>query len=94
MVGKTEDKHKTRLQAMEKYHSGQKLAEIDLELRGMGELYGTKQAGMPDFKCADLSDLQMLQDARDWAIKILKEDVSLEKYPLLKKRVEEGEVFF
>jgi ATP-dependent DNA helicase RecG len=94
MVGKTEDKHKTRLQAMEKYHSGQKLAEIDLELRGMGELYGTKQAGMPDFKCADLSDLQMLQDARDWAIKILQEDVSLEKYPLLKKRVEEGEVFF
>jgi hypothetical protein len=36
----------------------------------------------------------MLQDARDWAIKILEEDVSLEKYPLLKKRVEEGEVFF
>ena len=94
MVGKTEDKHKARLQAMEKYHSGQKLAEIDLKLRGMGELYGTKQAGMPDFKCADLSDLQMLQDARDWAIKVLEEDVSLEKYPLLKKRVEEGDVFF
>lgn len=94
MTGKTEDKHKARLQAMEKYHSGQKLAEIDLELRGMGELYGTKQAGMPDFKCADLSDLQMLQDARDWALKILEEDVTLEKYPKLKKKVEEGEVFF
>lgn len=94
MVGKTEDKNKARLNAMEKFHSGQKLAEIDLELRGMGDLYGTKQAGMPDFKCADLSDLQMLQDARDWAIKILEEDVSLEKYPKLKKKVEEGEVFF
>ena len=94
MVGKTEDKHKTRLQAMEKHHSGQKLSEIDLKLRGMGELYGTKQAGMPDFKCADLSDLQMLQDARDWAIKILEEDVTLKKFPLLKKKIEEGEVFF
>ncbi len=94
MVGKTEDKHKARLQAMEKHHSGQKLSEIDLELRGMGELYGTKQAGMPDFKCADLSDLQMLQDARDWAIKILGEDITLEKYPRLKTKVESGDVFF
>jgi len=94
MVGKAKDKHKTRLQAMEKHHSGQKLSEIDLELRGMGELYGTKQAGMPDFKCADLSDLQMLQDARDWAIKVLKEDVTLKKYPKLKAKVESGEVFF
>ena len=89
-----ETKHTTRLKSMEKHHSGQKLAEIDLELRGMGELYGTKQSGMPDFKCADLTDLQMLQDTRDWAIKILETDITLNKYPALKKRVEEGDVFF
>ncbi len=92
----TEDdmKHTKRLKSMEQHTSGQKLAEIDLELRGMGELYGTKQSGMPDFKCADLSDLQMLQDTRDWAIKILEEDITLDKYPQLKKRIEEGDVFF
>jgi ATP-dependent DNA helicase RecG len=89
-----DQKRTTRLSAMEKYTSGQKLSEIDLELRGMGELYGTKQSGVPDFKCADLSDLALLQDARDWALKILAEDVMLDKYPLLKTRVESAEVYF
>ncbi len=94
LMTEEETQSTTRLRAMEKYTSGQKLAEIDLELRGMGELYGTKQAGMPDFKCADLTDLQMMQDARDWAIEILEEDLSLKQYPKLKKQVEAGDIFF
>ncbi len=87
-------KRTMRLSAMEKYQSGQKLSEIDLKLRGMGELYGTKQSGLPDFKCADLSNLQMLQDARDWALKILEEDVMLDRYPRLKNRIESADVYF
>lgn len=94
MCGKAEHKNKTRLRSMEKHHSGQKLAEIDLELRGMGDVYGTKQSGMPDFKVADLTNLPLLESAKDWAEKILAEDVTLEKYPALKKRIESQDVYF
>lgn len=94
MCGKPDDKNKTRLKALEQYDQGQKLAEIDLKLRGMGEIYGRRQSGMPDFKVADLSDLQMLQDTRDWALKILNEDVNLAKYPELKRKTESGNVYF
>lgn len=94
MVGKTEDKNKTRLRAMEKSNNGHYLAEVDLKLRGMGELYGTRQSGLPDFKCADITNTEMLQSARDWAIKILKQDLELQKYPLLRKQIEEEAVYF
>lgn len=94
MCRKPDDKNKTRLKALEQHHQGQKLAEIDLKLRGMGEIYGRRQSGMPDFKVADLSDLEMLQDTRNWALKILREDINLRAYPALKKKVESGEVYF
>lgn len=94
MVGKKDDAQKERLRAMEKSNDGLYLSEIDLKLRGMGELYGTRQSGLPDLRCADLTDVEMLQNARDWALKILKEDLELKAYPALKKRVEEGEVYF
>jgi len=94
MCGKTEDKNKARLRAMEKHHEGQKLAEIDLQLRGMGEVYGTRQSGMPDFKVADLSNIALLESARHWAQQILSQDVGLTKYPGLKARIEMNEVYF
>jgi ATP-dependent DNA helicase RecG len=94
MVGNFEDKNKTRLRAMEQSNDGRYLAEIDLKLRGMGELYGTRQSGLPDFRCADISNIEMLQSARDWAITILKEDTELQNYPLLKKHLDEGAVYF
>ncbi len=94
MVGKKDDAQKQRLRAMEKSNNGMYLAEVDLKLRGMGEIYGTRQSGLPDLKCADLTNLELLQKARDWAISILKEDVTLESYPALKREVERGEVYF
>ena len=45
-----------RLLAVEQTHDGFKLAEIDLEIRGMGEFFGTRQSGLPDLKVARLSD--------------------------------------
>jgi len=94
MVGKKDDAQKERLKAMEKSNNGLYLSEIDLKIRGMGEIYGLRQAGLPDMKCADLTNLELLQKARDWAITILKEDITLKKYPALKQRVEEGDVYF
>jgi len=94
MVGQKDDAQKERLKAMEKSTNGLYLSEIDLKIRGMGEIYGLRQAGLPDMKCADLTNLELLQKARDWAITILKEDITLKKYPALKQRVEEGDVYF
>lgn len=94
MVGDKDDKQKARLQAMERSNDGFYLSEIDLKLRGSGEVYGLKQSGLPDLKCADFSDVDTMQKARDWATKILEEDLELEKYPRLKKRIESETVYF
>ncbi|MEX0621613.1 MAG: ATP-dependent DNA helicase RecG [Candidatus Woykebacteria bacterium] len=56
-----------RLKAMEKYHLGSDLAEIDLKTRGPGEIYGTVQSGLPNFRVASLSDLVLIKLAKEEA---------------------------
>ncbi|MBU0708331.1 ATP-dependent DNA helicase RecG [Patescibacteria group bacterium] len=56
-----------RLNAMRKYHNGLKLAEIDLEIRGPGELFGTRQHGFWDLKIASLSDLRLIEKTKNAA---------------------------
>ena len=74
-----------RLKAMEEYHDGFSLAEIDLDLRGPGEVYGVRQSGIPDMKMANLSDIDLIVETRDEALKYLEEDLALSKYPELQK---------
>ena len=88
MTGGKDDANKSRLRAMEKSNNGMYLAEIDLKLRGSGEVYGVRQSGFPDLKCADLTDVELISTAREWATKILKEDPELRNYPILRKRIE------
>jgi ATP-dependent DNA helicase RecG len=59
-----EQARSTRLQAMVRYDSGFQLAEIDLRLRGPGELFGTRQSGIMDFRYANLGDIKMVLRAR------------------------------
>ena len=73
----------TRLQSLEKYHDGFKLAEMDLSLRGPGEFLGTKQSGMPDLLMNSLLNKEMIIQVHQVAQNILKEDNSLKKWPLL-----------
>jgi ATP-dependent DNA helicase RecG len=54
----------TRLKAMETTHSGAELAELDLKLRGPGNLYGTAQHGVPKLKAASFSDTLLIQKAK------------------------------
>lgn len=68
-----------RLKAIEELHDGFKLAEKDLELRGPGEFFGTRQSGIPDLKMAQLSDVGLLELARHEAIELFKQDPGLEK---------------
>ena len=61
----TTDDGRKRLDAMAGSDSGFVLAERDLEIRGPGELFGTRQSGLPPFRVADLTrDLELLGMAR------------------------------
>lgn len=80
-----------RLHTLEKYHSGFKLAEVDLELRGPGEVYGTAQSGIPDLKMASLSDRATIKASQDCAITIIEKDPQLQTYPELLARIAEQE---
>ena len=69
---------KTRLQAMTESNDGFALSEIDLKLRGPGDMMGTRQSGLIEFKIADLvKDQSILFQARKLAAKIIAEDPDL-----------------
>jgi ATP-dependent DNA helicase RecG len=71
-------KDSRRLKALAEHHDGFRLAEIDLELRGEGEMLGVRQSGMQAFRFARLpEDLELLERARRWAYEILDADPGL-----------------
>ena len=79
-----------RCKIMENSSDGFYIAEEDLKLRGPGEIFGTRQHGLPDMKIADMSrHLDVLSRAREEAIKILESDPELlgEENGKLRKRV-------
>jgi ATP-dependent DNA helicase RecG len=69
--GSTSDE---RLKVIEQTQDGFKLAEADLQLRGPGEFFGTKQSGLPDLKVAQLTDVKLLEQARHVAQQIFERD--------------------
>jgi ATP-dependent DNA helicase RecG len=63
--GKISPDAEARLEAMVRTGNGFELAELDLQLRGPGEFFGTRQAGMPEFRVADLRrDREVLELAK------------------------------
>jgi ATP-dependent DNA helicase RecG len=66
-----------RLRLMERTQDGFALAEADLRLRGPGEFFGTRQSGMPDLKVARLSDVKLIEEAREEAGALLDADPEL-----------------
>jgi ATP-dependent DNA helicase RecG len=63
-----------RLKFMEACSDGFTLAEKDLELRGAGEVYGTRQSGLPDLKVASLADVKIIQKAQTEAREVIEQD--------------------
>ena len=77
---KLSEEGKTRLKTMVDTTDGFKIAEVDLKLRGPGNLMGTQQSGILNLKIADVAkDSKILVAARNTAITVLQEDPNLEK---------------
>ncbi len=70
---------KERLKIIEQTRDGFLLAEEDLRLRGPGEFFGTRQSGIPDLRMAKLSDIALLELAREEALCLLQHDRGLKK---------------
>jgi ATP-dependent DNA helicase RecG len=69
-----------RIKTMVKTSDGFEIAEVDLKLRGPGDLHGTQQSGILDLKIADIvKDEKILKYAREKAIELLNDDPHLEK---------------
>jgi ATP-dependent DNA helicase RecG len=66
-----------RLRIVETVHDGFRLAEEDLRLRGPGEYFGVRQSGFPDLKVANITDVELIELARQEAWRILEEDPEL-----------------
>lgn len=68
-----------RLATMVQTNDGFKIAEVDLQLRGPGDFFGTRQSGVPEFKVADiLTDTQLLEEARQDAFEMVERDPHLQ----------------
>lgn len=70
----------TRLKAMEQNHSGFELAELDLKMRGPGEIFGTAQSGFAELKIASWSNYKLIKETKEVAEDTIKNP---ENYPNL-----------
>jgi len=76
-----------RLKAFVSIEDGFKLAEQDLKIRGPGDLIGQRQWGIPNLTMASLTNVSLVESAREAAKEIIEEDPDLKKYPSLKERL-------
>jgi ATP-dependent DNA helicase RecG len=71
-----------RLKALERTNDGFKLAELDLQLRGPGAIYGTSQHGELDLRVAKLTDVDLIASARECAADYIARGEDLLQYPV------------
>ncbi len=79
------DEARTRMETMVRTNDGFEISEVDLRLRGPGEMTGTRQSGIVQFKVADLvKDANVLTEARAAAIHLLEQDETLSRHEHVK----------
>ena len=78
-----------RLDIMVRTNDGFRIAEEDLDIRGPGEFLGTRQAGLPDLRNANIiRDAAILEAAKNEAFGIIEKDAELKDLPFLKKHLD------
>lgn len=77
-----------RLKALEKSQDGFRLAQIDLELRGPGQIYGKRQSGDLDLQFADINDAKLLAAVRAEALRFLQKPTALTDYPAIAAKIQ------
>jgi ATP-dependent DNA helicase RecG len=86
--GRLSEDGEKRLKVMTATTDGFRIAEEDLAIRGPGDFLGTRQAGLPDFRVANiLRDGRVLEEARQEAFTLLERDARLERHPRLKEEL-------
>jgi len=78
-------KYSKRLRAMETMYSGFELAELDLKLRGPGEIFGYAQSGFPELKVASWNNFELIKKAKDVAFDVIEDP---KKYPRIKNLID------
>ncbi len=76
-----------RLKALEKYHEGNFLAELDLKYRGPGDFFGSAQHGFRKLKLASFQDKNLIAEANHWIRYLLIQSGDLTHFPLVKERL-------
>jgi ATP-dependent DNA helicase RecG len=86
--GEMTDDAAARLEAMCETTDGFRISELDLEIRGAGQMFGTRQAGLPEFRYADLTrDRDLIELARESGDRIMAADPDLKRYSWLRERI-------
>ena len=89
LFSQTEGPEINRLKSLETINDGLKLAELDLSIRGSGEIFGIKQSGRFEFKIASILDKNLVEKTRNLSLNILDSDPTLDKHPLLKAKLDD-----
>jgi len=77
---KLSNEARIRIETMVSTNDGFKIAEVDLKLRGPGNILGTQQSGIMRFRIADIvKDAPLMRTARQYAYRLLQDDLQLQK---------------